>query len=174
MKIVNIPLPFGNRHNDAKIIVLHAMAQYIHVDQEVKDYYALKGINLELNRDYHAPEWLRILGYSAHRLIDPSGLVIKCRDFAQGAYHASGYNTNSLGVEFLVPGAHNYASFLEALKTPYLTSAAFMSGVDSVTSWMMIKNIEVGEIKTHHELTPERKEDPGTGFPLVDFLNEVG
>ncbi len=173
METINIPLSSGSRHNDAKIIVLHAMAEYIHVDQAVYNYYYNKGKILEVGRDYHAPEWLRALGLSAHRLATPMGQSIKCRDYAQGAYHASGYNTNSLGIEFLVPGVHNYPSFLEALKTSYLTSSSFDCGIESVRAWMELKNIEKGEIKTHYELSPDRKEDPGEGFPLLDFLNEL-
>ncbi len=173
MLTIYIPLPKGSRHNAAELIVLHAMAEYIHVNQAVKDYYATKRKPLELHRDYHAPEWLRAIRYSAHRLTCPNGDSIKCRDFAQGAFHASGFNTNSLGIEFLVPGVHTYESFLEALKTSYLTSAAFDSGIETVREWMKIRNIEKGEIKTHHELSPERKQDPGDGFPLIDFLNAL-
>jgi len=173
MGTANIHLPFGNRFNAPKIIVLHAMAEYIHANEAVVDYYKGKGKVIELNRDYSAVEWLRALGYSAHKLVTPSGLTIKCRDYSQGAYHAKGYNTDSLGIEFLVPGIHTYGSFIEALKTPYLSPNAFDSGVEVVRAWMNLCNIEKGEIRTHEELSPDRKKDPGSGYPLNDFLNAL-
>lgn len=169
----NIILPAGHRNNSPNRIVLHAMGQYILANQAVLDYYAKQGIRLELGRTYHAPEWLRVIGVSAHKLGDPSGLVIQCRYSSTGAYHASGFNKDSLGYEFLVPGIHTYGSLLEALRTPYLTSEAFDSGVEEIRGWMNKYNIEKDRIDEHSKLSPDRKKDPGEGFPLTDFLNAL-
>jgi len=173
MEIINIPLSKGNRYNNPKIIVVHAMAEYIHCDEATHEYYKGKGIALELGRDYHAPEWLRVLGLSAHRLQTPTGQMIKCREDNQGAWHAKGYNTDTLGIEFLVPGVHNYQSFLEVLRTPWLTEEQFINGAYVVKSWMTKHDIGIMGVKTHAELSPDRKVDPGKGFPLEDFYNKL-
>lgn len=169
MEVANIHLLGGDNHNAPKMIALHAMAEYIHVNSAVKEYYAAKGKVLELGRDYHAPEWLRALGYSAHDLVTPSGLVIKCRENHEGAYHAYGYNTDSLGVEFLLEGIHTYETFKAGISSEYLTSMQFGKGVEIVTKWMIDYDIPIEKVVTHHSLSPNRKTDPGTGFPLSQF-----
>lgn len=171
MDIAKIILPFGDETNHPKMIVLHAMGQYIHANQNVLDYYSSK--NLELNRDYHAPEWLRALGYSAHQLIDPSGIRIKCREDAQGAWHARGFNEDSLGVEFLAKGIHTYSSFSEMIKEQWVTDNQYESGILLVRYWMDTYDIAKDQIKCHYELSPERKKDPGTGFPLEAFISDL-
>jgi len=108
MKYANIPLPAGASHNAPQRIILHAMGEFIDTD----------------GRDYFAADFLKKLGLSAHMLITPSGVAIKCREYNQGAYHAKGYNTNTLGIEFLVPGLHTYESFLEAINSEYLSKSA--------------------------------------------------
>lgn len=158
MAIANIPLYKGNIHNDPKRIVIHAMGEFI---------------EYENGEHVHAYELLRKLGYSAHRLITPSGDVIKLREDTQGAYHAKGHNTNTLGVEFLVPGVHDYESFLAALKTPYMTPSQFKMGVTVVKAWMIRWDIELEDVVTHSEIDPSRKYDPGTGFPLEEFKDEL-
>ncbi len=173
MDKANIILPAGHKYNSPNRIVIHAMGQYILANQNVLDYYAKQGIRLELNRAYHAPEWLRAIGVSAHRLGDPSGLVIQCRYSSTGAYHASGFNKDSLGYEFLVPGIHTYGSFIEALKTAYLTTLAFDAGIEEFRGWMNKYNIQKDRIDTHAKLSPDRKKDPGSGFNLEDFLNKL-
>jgi len=80
-----IPLDAGFDNHSPKRIVIHAMGEYIDTEPV----------------DYHAVDWLRKLGLSAHAFITPSGVVIRGRKDAQGAYHAKGYNAGSLGVEFL-------------------------------------------------------------------------
>jgi len=169
MEIANIHLLGGDIHNSPKIIVLHAMGEYIHVSEEVKAHYAAKGKVLELGRDYHAPEWLRVLGYSAHNLVTPSGLVIKCRENHEGAYHAYGYNTDSLGIEFLLEGIHTYETFKAGISSEYLTSMQFGKGVEVVSKWMDDYDISMDGVVTHHSLSPNRKTDPGSGFPLEQF-----
>lgn len=152
MKSVNILLPYGAPEQTPNRIVIHAMGEFIDDGQII------------------SPAWdfLRQHRLSAHVLITPSGVRIRQRKDTQGAHHARGYNTDSLGIEFLVPGIHNYSTFLSAMKTDYLTNKAFKSGVEQVIEW--IDTYEIVNIDTHHQLDPDRKVDPGDGFPLDRFL----
>ncbi len=158
MKIAYIPLSKGARTNTPTKIVIHAMGEFV----EVED-----------SRHIHAYELLRNIGLSAHRLVTPNGDMIKCREDGQGSYHAKGHNTNSLGIEFLVPGAYDYDEFIEAIKMPYLTPEQFKNGVYIVKSWMIKWDINIDNVFTHSELDPDRKQDPGIGFPFREFINEL-
>lgn len=173
MDIINIPLHSNDDYNDPKRIVIHAMAEYILCDQGTYDYYKKKRIYLELGRAYHAFEWLRVIGLSAHRLITPMGQMIKCRKDKEGAAHARGHNTDTLGMEILVPGVHNYASFLDALKTPWVKPSQFTSSVYVTGAWMTKHTIEINDVVKHCDIDPTRKKDPGEGFPWEDFINEL-
>lgn len=117
-----------------------------------------------------APDFLEKLSYSAHALIVSNGDVMICRDEAEGAIHARGFNTNSLGVEFLVQGDHNYASFLEAIKTDWVTPAQWKSGIELIQEWKSRHNIR--EIVRHSDISPGRKVDPGAGFDWIKFVSE--
>lgn len=146
-------------------IILHAMAEIIRVDRRSADQLGIEA------GDYHAADFLLAIGLSAHRLVLPSGEDIKMREDHEGAYHAKGFNDDSLGIEFLVPGTHDYASFLRAMKTPYLPDPAYWKGVHIVSDWVSLHGI--GQIDTHSKVDPKRKHDPGEGFPLEQFLSEV-
>lgn len=157
MIVSKLPLHKGAAHNSPKKIVIHSMSEFL----KHGGYYI------------HAYTLLRKLGISAHRFIDPAGNMIISRDDTQGAYHAKGHNTDTLGVEFLVPGYHSYDEFLEAIKEPYITDKAFDTGIVLVKAWMNKWNIELDEVVTHSKIDPDRKFDPGAGFPLEDFLNNL-
>ena len=155
MEEINQPLPFGRRHNDPKRIIVHAMGEYIDSGDQ----------------DFTAVDWLRRLELSAHALVTPSGNIIRCRADDQGAYHARGFNRDSLGIEFLVPGVHTYATFLEAMKTNYLTEAQFEAGASLVAEWCASYGIT--DLQRHSDVSPGRKYDPGEGFPWETFLQAV-
>jgi N-acetyl-anhydromuramyl-L-alanine amidase AmpD len=173
MNYINIPLPKGLINNNPKKIVVHAMGEYIHITEDSKNYFKTK-MNLDLEvRDYPAAEWLRIMGYSAHLLITPSGEAIRCRDNDQGAYHAKGYNTDSLGVEFLVEGAHDITSLYRTMNTPWVTGKQRIRGLKEVKIWMEEFTIRKDHIFTHQELSPQRKKDPGSGFGFNTFIADL-
>lgn len=155
MKIAQIPLEKGASNQKPERIVIHAMGEFIDTDPH----------------DYYAPEFLRKIGLSAHAFITPSGVIIKSRKCSQGAYHAKGYNVNSLGIEFLVPGVHTYSTFIETIKMPYLTSAQYQAGIDLVRHW--VKEYDIRSISRHSDLSPGRKVDPGEGFPWNRFISEA-
>lgn len=120
---------------------------------------------------YSAAQWLDKLGWSAHILATPSGELIRCRDDNETAWHAKGHNVNSLGVEFLVAGEHDYGSFLSAIKTDYVTELQYNAGIHMVKEWVDKWNI--GIITRHSAIDPDRKQDPGTGFPWAQFLGDL-
>ncbi len=133
-------------------IIIHAMSEYI------------GGV--------HAVDFLKNIGLSAHAFVTPDGKIIRSRHDHQGAYHAKGYNTNSLGVEFLVEGDHTYYKFLDAIQKTYLTNIQYRAGVFLIKRWLSKFNI--AQISTHRYLSPVRKFDPGPGFPLKAFEKDTG
>lgn len=146
----------GGGGNTPHLIVLHAMGEVI----------KYRGVLL------HAVKFLDKVGLSAHALGAPDGSVYRCRKDRETAWHAKGFNANSLGYEFLVAGDHDYASFLEAMKTSYVTEAQYQAGLEQVREWLDLYPIR--RIARHSDLSPERKVDPGTGFPWRDFIYDLG
>jgi N-acetyl-anhydromuramyl-L-alanine amidase AmpD len=152
VKIHQIPLHKGVSRNEPTHIVIHAMGEFI-----------------QYNREYlHAVDFLREVGLSAHALICPDGSVIQCRPLDKGGYHAKGHNASSIGIEFLVSGPHNYQSFIDAIKEPYLTDAQYKTGVELCQEWGESLNVV-----RHSDIDPQRKKDPGNGFPWHEFINDI-
>lgn len=155
MQIAQIPSPYGAASQQPKRIIIHSMGEYLNLG----------------DRDASAADFLASIGLSAQYLVAPSGVVIQCRQDNQGAYHAKGFNTDSIGIEFLVPGVHTYATFLEAIKKPYLHDQQYAAGVNLVSHLINKHGIE--DIKRHSDVDPDRKKDPGEGFPWVQFLRDI-
>jgi len=160
-----IKLEHGGGLQRPRRIVIHAMAEYISADAKTARAYGRQP------GSYHALQWLDVIKLSAHALVAPNGAIIRCRDDGQVAWHARGYNADSLGVEFLVPGIHNYTTFLKAMQGDYLPNAAYDAGVELVQSW--VDHHDITEIVTHAEIDPNRKKDPGAGFPLNQFMGDI-
>ena len=146
---------YGGGEQTPRLIVLHAM-----------------GENIKDKSIFSAVEWLDHLELSAHALATPEGNIIRLRRDNEVAWHAKYFNIDSLGIEFLVPGVHDYGSFIEAMKTDWVTDSQFWAGVWQVKQW--IDKWPITKIATHRELSPGRKFDPGTGFPLAQFLEACG
>ena len=153
MNIIKQHLKQGSGHQDPDQIIVHAMGEQINNGDKI----------------YSAVDWLKFLGLSVHALITPAGDIIRCRHDDEGAWHAKGHNTNSLGVEFLVEGVHNYGSFLEKIKTDYVTAEQYAAGAYLIKNWMEHHDIE--SIKRHSDVSPGRKLDPGSGFKWTEFLH---
>ena len=153
--IINIPSLHGREGLEAEAIVVHAAAEYI----RLKD------------RDIHIVDFLRSRGESAHAYVLPSGDIIRTRREDQIAWHcrAQGFNFKALGMEFLVPGAYIYDTFLEKIKTDWVTEAQYNSGVQLAKQWKASEKLVV----RHCDVDPDRKEDPGEGFPWHTFLNDI-
>lgn len=146
----------GKWKNEPKLIVVHSMAEFI-VGDGFHD---------------HAVKFLDKIGLSAHSLIDPSGINYRLRREDQIAWHAKGFNDNSLGIEFLVPGQYNYAEFLERIKTPYLSDEQYQEGLAQIREWL--DGYEISQIRRHSDVDPVRKFDPGAGFPWERLLEDLG
>lgn len=144
-------------HQNPTSIVVHSMAEFIENGE----------------RDWFAPDFIESIGLSAHAFITPSGVVIRTLKDDQMGAHARGHNQNTLGVEFLVPGIHTYASFAEAIREPYLTMNQLQAGMELVRDWIYGHGIAAENINRHSDLSPGRKIDPGEGFPWDDFLKEA-
>ena len=156
MNTITSHLDHGKSINEPKIIVVHAMGEYI-------------GGN---GWDNHAVQYLNKAGLSAHSLIAPDATNYRCRLDSETAYHALGFNTDTLGMEALVEGVHDYASFLKAIDKPYLSKIQYQCMVEQAIEWKQMHDII--KIVRHSDLSPERKVDPGNGFPWKMFLNDVG
>ena len=149
--MINSYIPHGSSYQEPDTIIIHSMGEYI-CDPDPK----------------HAVAFLNDYKLSAHALIAPDGEIFFCRSPNEGAWHARGHNKNTLGIEFLVAGEHNYFTFLEAIKSPYLTDKQLAAGVQLCKQWM--NEYAIKEIKRHSDVSPGRKVDPGTGFPWDYFL----
>lgn len=149
--------PWGRSGNHPKMIVIHAMGEYILRDD---------GINYE-----HAPDFLNRMKLSAHALVTPSGEALRLRTDDETAYHAQGFNTNSLGMEILVAGKHTYKTFTKAIDQPYVTDEQYAAAVAQCRAW--VGKYGITRIVRHSDLSPGRKIDPGDGFQFLEFLEDV-
>ena len=149
--------PYGRANNHPKMIVIHAMGEYILRDD---------GVNYE-----HATDFLNRMKLSAHALVTPQGEVLRLRNDDETAYHAQGFNTNSLGMEILVAGNHTYRTFTKAIDQPYVTDAQYAAAVAQCREW--VEKYNITRIVRHSDLSPGRKIDPGDGFPWDQFLVDV-
>lgn len=165
INIIERPLPDGPDFQIPNRIVVHAMAEYIDFRQAREPHIRERGLMF-------APDYLELAGLSAHALIIPNGDIMRCRDDKQGAWHASGYNQDSLGVEFLVPGEHDYGSFVEAIKEDWLTEFQMSAGIYQLKEW--ISSYQIKNVDRHSDLSPERKVDPGAGFPWDELMGAIG
>lgn len=164
-KFIRLYLPHGGGDQVPTRVIIHAMAEYIDLDATTAARFGLEAGPL------HALHYLMAAKLSAHALITPAGDVLLTRDPSLQAWHALDHNQDTLGVEFLVPGAHGYAGFLEAIADDYLTAAAYSAGIDLVGDWL--DNYSISDITTHQAIDPDRKQDPGAGFPFQRFIEDL-
>jgi N-acetyl-anhydromuramyl-L-alanine amidase AmpD len=136
-------------------IIVHSMADRITWD----------GYN------HAAEDFLDEIGLSAHSLISVNGDNIRMRGDNELAYHAKQYNSQALGIEFRVPGVISYADFLEKIKTPYLSEAAYWAGLEQILTWFAtIPSLKW--IRPHEDLD-SGKFDPGAGFPWEQMMDDL-
>lgn len=167
---VDYHLPFGNKYNSPRMGVIHGMGEWIIIDK-IQSQWFDEEKNLDIPAgQYHATEFLRRRGLSAHVLVSPS-ILIRIREDNQGAFHAGGHNTDTLGAEFLIPGIWHYNEYIALMKSNenWLTEKQFNMGLALFNGWVTKYNWPVDAVRTHHEISPERKNDPGNGFPLEEF-----
>jgi len=120
----------------------------------------------------HATQFLEEeAGYSAHYLITPNGLIIKTVNIINIAWHAAGFNRTSIGIEWLVPGYATLSEFYKIIKTNWLSEAAYKAGIELIDDLKTECNFK--HFNPHSFLSPERKQDPGDGFPLDEMLSVI-
>lgn len=156
MKIVQQYNSYGAPHQEPKSIIVHAMGEFISPDGHTW---------------MKAADFLEHKGLSVHALVAPDATIYRCRNDDDGAYHAAGFNTDSLGVEILVPGKHDYPSFTQSIRYKYTNELQYAALVWQVKEWIKLYNIT--DIKRHSDVSPGRKIDPGAGFDWGKFMEDV-
>lgn len=152
-----------------KGIVLHSMAEYL----------VYEGQKL------YAKDFLKKLKLSVHGFIKPDGTYDKMVETPGKAFHAgkslheglSGLNSHYLGVELLVPGQHDFASFSKAIETPgTYTQEQFDQTVKVFKFWMNKYNIPASRVVRHSDVSGDDvrgarkgKTDPGSAFDWDAF-----
>lgn len=136
-------------------IIVHAMGEFILTDPP-----------------RHAVKFLDYAELSAHSLISPDGTNFRCREDNEVAWHALKHNTNTLGIEFLVAGEHNMASLIKAMDKEYVAEIQYQAGLAQIKEWL--SEWPIKKITRHSDIDPERKVDPGDGFPWQRLMNDVG
>jgi N-acetyl-anhydromuramyl-L-alanine amidase AmpD len=130
-------------------------------------------------RVWHCTDWLRAIGLSCHAWCLPDGRIVREVDSRLKAFHAKSVNSISIGMEFVVPGVWTYGKLHRAWETGIpsvlYTDEQFEAGVE----WFRARCVEHGipkrrsSIRTHRELDPQNKIDPGVQFPLDRFVEAV-
>lgn len=134
------------------LVVIHSMGEYV--------------------EGTYAVEFLHQMGLSAHALIRPDGAQEILALPSYKCAHAKQLNSRALGVEFLVSGNHNYASFSKRIQDgSWVTSSQWSSAVSLCKSWLVLLP---GLRFVRHSDVDKKKVDPGSGFPWVDFLHDIG
>lgn len=160
-------LPDGGGAQVPDTIIVHAMAERIICGPwEQENGIAQDGEILSPG------EYLARAGWSCHVIVHADGTATRHRKDSEGAWHAAGFNKNSLGIEIEVPGEHTGETFLEAIKVPgWPTRASMDTAVTIMRNWLDMWMIE--NIQRHSDVDPERKKDPGQGFPWGELLERV-
>lgn len=132
--------------NNPTMIIVHAMAYQIDWEGE----------------RLYAASFLDRLGLSAHILVAPGGERIRCREDDRIAWHAKGYNVDTLGLEVLVPGVYGYSQFTQRIAEPWADNAQLRETAAQIREWCATYDIH--QVRGHNHVDPERKVDPGRGF----------
>jgi N-acetyl-anhydromuramyl-L-alanine amidase AmpD len=77
-----------------------------------------------------------------------------------------------LGIEALVPGTHNYATFLKKIREQWVSENQYQCILSQCREWYGAWPIE--RIDRHSDVDPARKRDPGTGFPWTRLRADLG
>jgi AmpD protein len=153
-----------------KGIVMHSMSEYLMYE----------------GQRMYAKDFLQKLGLSVHGFIKPDGTYDKMIETPGKAFHAgkslheglSGLNSHYLGVELLVPGTNDFASFSKKIQTlETYSQAQFDSAVKVFKFWMDKYNIPVDNVVRHSDVSGDHvrgkgkgKTDPGSAFNWEAFM----
>jgi N-acetyl-anhydromuramyl-L-alanine amidase AmpD len=137
----------------------------------------------------YAKDFLKKLKLSVHGFIKPDGTYDKMVETPSKAFHAgkslheglSSLNSHFLGVELLVPGVNDYASFSKKINTPGTYSQAqFDQTVKVFKFWMNKYNIPVNNVVRHSDCSGDHvrgknkgKTDPGSALDWDAFKSAL-
>lgn len=154
--------------------VIHAMAEQLDVTDGLVNYYPdLEGLQ---GQRIYAATFLERAHLSAHFLVASGGEPIRCRQDTEYAWHAKGFNFNSVGTEILVPGVYNYQDFIERIHEPgWVGDDQWRTAVEIARYYRDRWRIpsQPGKLDRHSDLSPHRKQDPGDGFEWEQFVADV-
>ncbi|HAA18861.1 MAG TPA: hypothetical protein DCR93_00225 [Cytophagales bacterium] len=122
-------------------------------------------------------------GIGAHALFYPDGTIVRMRDTRRSIGQALNHNSTSIGAEFLVPGDHNWDSFVKAMKVPakennIFTDAQYEAGgawyamvckEHNITPDQIISHEWVDRLEIPGKSARKEKEDPGVNFRWDKF-----
>jgi N-acetyl-anhydromuramoyl-L-alanine amidase len=159
MKPIIIEQPsefYRERDSQVDMLVVHAMAEWVKGDEGI----------------YYCLDWLNKLELSVHAYCLPDGRIIQSVDPDHVAFHAAEFNNCSIGMEFIVLGVHNYDTFLNQINDPLhspFTQAQYQSGGWWYSQMAETYGLDYNAIKSHQEIAPNRKPDPGNAFKWNTF-----
>ena len=152
-----------------KGVIIHSMAEYLKMD----------------NGPVKAHDFLKSVRLSVHGFIHPDGTYENMTKSPGKAFHAGTsewnglkhLNSHYLGFELLVPGEHDYGSFLKAINKPgTYTQAQFDCAVKVCRYWIKLYNIPIDNIVRHSDCSGDHvrgkgkgKSDPGAAFDWESF-----
>lgn len=136
-----------------------------------------------------AHDFLKSINLSVHGFIHPDGEYEKMIESPNKASHAGVsqfgelkyLNSHFLGVELLVKGTHDFASFSKAILDPETyTQAQYDKAVAVCQWWMKQYSIPITNIVRHSDVSGDHvrgagkgKTDPGPGFNWKVFKEKL-
>jgi len=141
---------------EPELLVIHAIGQFIKIRKPA----------------VAAIPFLNEVKLSAHLVIAVDGTRFQCRPFNKIAWHAKGYNKNSIGIEVEVEGDHDIGSFKKKIKEDWVGDAQYDELV--LATKEILNDYPIKKVVRHSDIDPTRKTDPGTGFDFPRFLRDVG
>jgi len=173
MTIVDVPNSNHGRKrlpNEIQFFVVHAHAEWV-VDLN-------NDAGLGKGRIWHCTDWLRAIGLSCHAWCMPDGRIVREVDSWRKAFHARGFNRVSIGMEFVVPGVWTYDKLHRAWDSGEPAELYPDIQIEAGLDWFRARADEhdiprtTSTIRTHRQLDPQRKLDPGEQFPWPAFVAE--
>ena len=156
-----------------RVLVVHSMSEYLMYE----------------GKKLYAKDFLKKLGLSVHGFITPTGEYDKMIESPQRAAHAgksfwagiNGLNSHSLGIELLVEGVNDYASFTKKIKEPgTYTQEQFDKTVEVFKWWMKQYKISADNVVRHSDCSGDHvrgagkgKTDPGDAFDWAAFQEAI-
>ena len=174
LTIVDVPSGYHGprrRHGEIDLVVLHAIGEWV-VD-------ATNIAGQGKGWLWHCTDFLRAIGRSTHAFVLPDALIVREVDSWFRARHARGHNSRSVGLEVVLRGVWPYHKFQAAMRGERDDAAYTPAQIRVAEDWVRARAIEHDfrlteyNVRTHQQLDPDRKLDPGEIFPFDDFLAAV-